>query len=219
MTDLSDFGGGIDEAAVAADRRDDEQESLGVRCDVDGCDADVVGLDDGWEYDRGTVCQDCIDYQDRHGHWPDEDSEACAECRIDDGAIPHECPESSADHVLVGLDDECSLCGRRPELTVSEDGLWLPTPFVQAHRIIIRTPTKTVDSRLGEEARRRIHSGARAGDWDEGYLVGEGRTAEIRNDECLPENNDGVPHVGLLIAGTGEQRWFPVELLDGGRDE
>lgn len=41
MSDLSDFGGGIDSDAQAADLRDDEQEALGVRCDVEGCETDV----------------------------------------------------------------------------------------------------------------------------------------------------------------------------------
>lgn len=216
MSDLSDFGGGLDDSALAADRRDDGQGALGVRCDIEDCDTDVVALDDGWEFDRGVCCRDCIDYQDRHGHWPDEDVEICIECRIDDGAIPHDCEESGADAVLLKPGDECEYCGSEPELTVSEDGLWLPAEFAAASRLIIRTPTKTVDWRAkGEDANRRVHPSVTPADWDPDYLKGEGRTAEIRNDECLP-GDDGVSRVGLLIAGTGEQHWFPVDIQDGG---
>jgi len=219
VTDLSKFGGGIDQAAQAADRRDDEQESLGTRCVVDGCDTDVVGLDDGWEYDRGVCCSDCIDSRDRHGHWPDESPDGCVECRIDDGAIPHDCDESGADAVLLEPGQECDYCGGEPELTVSEDGLWLPKEFAEASRLIIRTPTATIDSRPGDGGRNSRHHGMVTPDhWDEDYLAGEGRTAEIRNDECLA-GEDGVPRAGLLIAGTGDQHWFPVDIEDGDRDD
>lgn len=54
-------------------------EDAGVECDVDGCTNRIVGLDDGWEYSRGTVCADCIDYNREHGHWPDADT-TCAQC-------------------------------------------------------------------------------------------------------------------------------------------
>jgi hypothetical protein len=96
---------------------DDEPEMVtdgghvGVECDVDGCNTNVVGLEDGWEFDRGTVCQECIDYHDRHGHWPDEDAEICVECRIDDGAINHDCGEFSGDGVLLQPGDTCEFCG------------------------------------------------------------------------------------------------------------
>lgn len=52
---------------------------LGFECDVDGCDERIVGLDDGWEFARGHVCSDCIDYEREHGHWPDEDG-PCPRC-------------------------------------------------------------------------------------------------------------------------------------------
>jgi len=52
---------------------------LGERCDVDGCDTNIVGLEDGWDYSRGLVCSDCIDYMHEHGHWPDRESD-CVEC-------------------------------------------------------------------------------------------------------------------------------------------
>ena len=90
---------------------------LGIECDVDGCETHVVGLDDGWEMDRGTVCQDCIDYRDRHGHWPDEDVEICVECRIDDGMINHDCDEFSGDGVLLDPGGECSYCGYEAPMT------------------------------------------------------------------------------------------------------
>jgi len=214
MTDLSDFGGGIErDRQTASPEPDGDQDTLGVRCDVEGCDSDVVGLDDGWEFDRGTVCQHCIDYRDRHGHWPDEDVETCKECLIDDGAIPHECDDGGPTRLLFP-DQECSHCGSLPELTVSDDGLWLPSTFAEASRLIIRTPTKTVDFRAkGSEVNRRIHPSVTAADWAEDYLAGENRTAKIRNERCLP-GDDGQPMVGLLIEG-GEQHWLAVDVQDG----
>jgi len=111
----------------------------------------------------------------------------------------------SALHGLVGLEDE--------PLTVTEDGIHLPTRFAAASRLIIRTPTKTVDSRLkGEWDQRKLEPAITVADWDPDYLDGEGRTAEVRNDECLPDG-DG-PKVGLKIEGE-DQRWFPVEAPGG----
>lgn len=58
--------------------------SIGVDCVVDDCDADIVGLDDGWDaHDRdGVACSDCWDYHDEHHHWPDEGprSDVCVQC-------------------------------------------------------------------------------------------------------------------------------------------
>jgi len=215
VTDLSDFGGGLDQSALAADRRDDEQQSLGVQCDVEGCTTDVVGLDDGWEFSRGVTCSDCIDFRHRHAHWPDESPETCAECLIDDGQVRHHCDEGIDQIRDPGV--ECDECGTIIGLTVTEDdGLWLPTDHVEAARVIIRTPTATIDWReSGDEANRRWHPSVTPLDWDEDYLSGEGRTAKIRNEECLPESHDGVPRVGLMIAGTGDQEWYPVEIEDG----
>ena len=111
----------------------------------------------------------------------------------------------SALHGLVGLEDE--------PLSVTEDGLWLPKRFAAASRLIVRTPTKTVDSRLkGDWDQRRLATGITVDDWDSDYLDGEGRTAKIRNEKCLPDG-DG-PKVGLMIEGE-DQRWFPVD-VDGG---
>ena len=98
-------------------------------------------------------------------------------------------------------------------LSVTEDGLWLPKRFAAASRLIVRTPTKTVDSRLkGDWDQRRLATGITVDDWDSDYLDGEGRTAKIRNEKCLPDG-DG-PKVGLMIEGE-DQRWFPVD-VDGG---
>ncbi|UHQ96414.1 hypothetical protein [Natrinema halophilum] len=109
-------------------------------------------------------------------------------------------------HNIHGLEE-------RP-LPVYEAGLWLPEQFAKARRLIIRTPTSTIDPRLGgSKSRHRIFSAVRAGQWDPDYLEGEGRTAKIRNEECLP-GEDGTPRVGLKIAGE-EQRWFPVEINRG----
>jgi len=53
----------------------------GYECDVAGCETEVVGLDDGWKFNRGMVCQSCIQYHRRHRHWPDGDVEFCLECQ------------------------------------------------------------------------------------------------------------------------------------------
>lgn len=90
---------------------------IGVLCAVDECDERIVGLEDGWDLGRGTTCQDCIDYHDRHGHWPDESAEICAECRIDDGMVPHDCEESFADRVLLKPGSECDNCGFEAPIT------------------------------------------------------------------------------------------------------
>lgn len=113
-------------------------------------------------------------------------------------------------HAIHGLEDE--------PLTVTAEGLELPERFAEASRLIVRTPAKTVDSRLkGDADRSKVVQSVYPGDWDPDYLDGEGRTAKIRNDECLP-GEGSPPKVGLLIAG-GEQHWFPVEIQDGDRDD
>lgn len=81
------------------------------KCAVDGCGTEVPGLDDGYEFSRGVVCHDCIDYRNRHGHWPDEDVKICVECRVDQGKSKHDCDESFADYVLVEDGGQCPVCG------------------------------------------------------------------------------------------------------------
>ena len=99
-----------DDPEDSQDKADRDREPLGVKCDVDDCANRIVGLDDGWEFSRGTVCQECIDYYDRHGHWPDKEAEICAECLVDDGAVKHVCAETAADAVLLSPGDECPYC-------------------------------------------------------------------------------------------------------------
>lgn len=79
-------------------------------CSVDGCETEVVGLDDGWEMSRGIVCQGCIDYHDRHHHWPDEERAGCRACHCENGGVVHECTESTVDAVLLSPGDECDFC-------------------------------------------------------------------------------------------------------------
>ncbi|SEH60679.1 hypothetical protein SAMN05192561_11227 [Halopenitus malekzadehii] len=81
---------------------------------------------------RGIVCQDCIDHDDRHGHWPDESVDICIECRIDDGMIDHNCEESAADRVLLEPGSSCDYCEFEAPVTDggsrlgSEDHVELP---------------------------------------------------------------------------------------------
>lgn len=82
---------------------------IGIECDVDGCDNSVVGLKDGWEFSRGVVCQDCIDVNSEHGHWPDEDRLACRECVLEEGGEVHDCDDSPFD-VLLSPGDDCPNC-------------------------------------------------------------------------------------------------------------
>jgi len=95
---------------VSDDDRDHSDVDVSLTCTVDGCETEVIGLDDGWEFDRGTVCQDCIDYLNRHGHWPDEDAEICVQCRVDDGMVLHRCDEATVDAHLVEPGEECPSC-------------------------------------------------------------------------------------------------------------
>jgi len=106
-SDDGDDDGGAEQTKLVTDGG----KQLGTLCDVDSCENRIVGLDDGWEFSRGTVCQDCIDYQDRHGHWPDDDAKICVQCRIDDGAIDHDCDEFSGDGVLLQPGSVCDYCG------------------------------------------------------------------------------------------------------------
>ncbi|WP_058997809.1 hypothetical protein [Haloarcula sp. CBA1127] len=80
-------------------------------CGTENCDTVCPGLDDGWEQHDGTLrCADCWSYQERHGHWPDEDVKICVECRLDQGKVKHDCEESFADYVIVDEGGECPIC-------------------------------------------------------------------------------------------------------------
>ena len=58
------------------DQSGDEDDQLGVECVIDGCEARLVGLRDGWPSStrEGPVCADCWDFNSEHGHFPDEES-------------------------------------------------------------------------------------------------------------------------------------------------
>lgn len=53
-----------------------------MRCIVDTCTTDIIGLEDGWTPSNrdGPACNDCWEYYRDHGHWPDEDA-ICSECQ------------------------------------------------------------------------------------------------------------------------------------------
>jgi hypothetical protein len=72
----TESGGDVD---PGSEDRSDGLDYDNLRCSVDGCDTLVIGLFDGWEFDRGLVCDDCIEYEAEHGHWPDEDG-PCVVC-------------------------------------------------------------------------------------------------------------------------------------------
>jgi len=107
-----------DQSYLSKNHRSDGHE-LGTECDVESCSERVIGLDDGWEYSRGIVCHSCIKYRHQHHHWPDEDSESCRECILDDGGAVHDCPETSVD-VLLRPGDDCPNCGF--ELATADGG-------------------------------------------------------------------------------------------------
>ena len=94
-------------------------------------------------------------------------------------------------------------------IRVTPDGIHLPEAFRVADHVVIRAPTCTAEVQVRgtriQQPFPRIH----AGYWDADYLDGGGRTAAIRNLECLPDE-DG-PKVGLKIAGHA-QHWVPVEV-------
>jgi hypothetical protein len=99
---------GPEQSRLSGSRQANSRE-LGTECDIESCDERVVGLDDGWEYERGVVCSSCIEFRQRHHHWPDEDVETCRECILDDGGAVHDCPETSID-VLLRPGDNCPNC-------------------------------------------------------------------------------------------------------------
>lgn len=104
-------------------------------------------------------------------------------------------------HAAVGIEDQ-------PLTVTEEEGLWLPARFGDVGRLIVRSPVSTHDYRCEDGIGRSVET-VRPGHWDPDYLDGAGRTARIRNEECLP-GDDGQPQVGLLVPG-GQQHWFPVE--------
>lgn len=225
MTDLSDFGVDVEdpasnEPAEASDDASTSRQYRNGRCPAittDGrrrCAAPVSRMKDADGY--------CGTHGRQHDPWSihsDPETLILLTGRIDALSLSDVAPEAvdfdldavrNAVHAIHGLEE-------RP-LTVTEDGLELPQRFAEASRLIVRTPVKTVDSRLkGEYNQRQLVQTVRPGDWDPDYLDGEGRTAEIRNDECLP-GEDSPPKVGLLVEG-GEQHWFPVDIQDGDRDD
>lgn len=212
MTDLAQFGGGIEQA-----ENDDEESSSSdsrYKFKAGRC----RGITNDGDRCRGSASEgDLCYYHDLDDHCVTIDSDPVTLIERASGKLFENLGELNVDedlirgvvHNLVGLEDE--------GLPVYEDGFWLPERYTRASWLIIRTPTKTARShRTGTEPRRRISSLATADDWDPDYLEGEGRTAEIRNEECLP-GDDGVPKIGLKIAGE-DQRWFPVEIQGGDRD-
>lgn len=246
MSDLSQFGGGIDQPETETGGSDDQSTEKsrykysagrcrsiaagGRRCRSSASEGDLcymhaqqhdpITIDSGpevliWRTGKTTVAQ-CRALQLDDERCPNGCGalELCCGVHRDTNAdlVPREeLDEDELDvesirrvvHNLVGL-------GHEP-LPVYEDGLWLPQRHAEADHLIVRAPTKTADSRCtGDEPRRRISPLVSAGDWDPDYLEGEGRTAEIRNEECLPGEDEG-PKVGLKIAGES-QRWFPVEI-------
>lgn len=84
-------------------------------CSVEDCDAEVIAIDDGWEVERGIVCNDCLAYFEHHGHWRDRDPRfgVCVECMVENGLVRHSCRESPFENgsTLVSPGDECRYCG------------------------------------------------------------------------------------------------------------
>lgn len=208
--DLSDFGGGVDQPEAESD--DEQAESSdtryqynagrcrgittdGQRCRSSASEGELCYIH-GQENDPITIDADPVRLIEATSRTVFED--------LDDRDVDAELIRAVV-HNLVGLEDK--------PLTVSEDGLWLPKRFAEADRLIIRAPTKTADTHLkGSATRPRVTPTVDASAWDEDYLDGKERTAEIRNERCLPDG-DG-PMVGLKIAGE-DQRWFPIELPGG----
>lgn len=212
MTDLSHFGGGIEQAETddeGSESSDSRYKYSAGRCrgitnDGDRCrgsasEGDLCYYHD-LEQDPVTIDSDPIMLIEWTSRTMFENFD---QLDVDHDRI------RAALHNIVGLTDRA--------LPVYDEGIWLPQRYAEADRLIVRAPTKTADSRrTGDEPRHRISPLARAGDWDPDYLEGEGRTAEIGNEECLPGEDD-TPLVGLKIAGE-TQRWFPVEIEEDDRD-
>lgn len=215
MTDLSQFGGGIeqpetDDEIGESDRTSSDRAYKNARCrgitnDGHRCAApashmwgaeSLCGVHSG-SNSRVTIDSDPISLIEATSR---KLFMNLGDLDVDEDLI------RQAVHNIYGLEERA--------LPVYEDGIWLPRQYCEADHIIVRAPAKTGESRLrGNVPRSRISPIVSAGDWDSDYLEGEGRTAAIRNEECLP-GEDGTPQVGLKIAGK-EQRWFPVEIKGG----
>ena len=215
MTDLSDFDGGIDSATTETNETSEATRAQSEEYQHGRCRAIAQNHGRRCQSPAGEDADLC--HHHAHDHSPvtiDSGPVDLIEWTsrtlfddLDQLDVDHDLIRAAV-HNLVGLEDE--------PLTVSEDGLWLPVRHREAGRLIIRSPTATVESyRKGSEPRPPVFPSLTAPHWDQDYLDGEGRTAKIRNEECLP-GEDETPKVGLLIEGEGQQ-WFPLEIVEDGR--
>lgn len=209
MTNLADFGGGIDQPETEHETDDEDSGDDRYKYSAGRCRA--IAKSNGRRC-RGSASEGDLCYYHEHENDPvtiDSDPITLIEWtsrklfrNLGDLDVDEELIRQAV-HNIYGLEDE--------PIPVYDDGIWLPVRYAEAAHLIIRSPTGTHESRLsGSEPRRRIYPAFDAGAWDSDYLAGEGRTAKIKNDECLPDEDD-VPKVGLKIAGE-EQRWLPVEI-------
>jgi hypothetical protein len=212
MSDLSAFGGGIDsnddesagasESSVARTRSYPNGRCLGITTDGMRCRAHAPD-------DSDTDC--CYTHRNQYDPVTIRDGpkrliEAATRQMWGNLNFKHD-RQRAILHTLVGIESE--------PLSISEAGLWLPERFRQADRLIVRTPVGTHDLRhTDDEGRDAVYSSVSPTAWDPDYLDGEGRTARIRNEECVP-TEDRPARVGLLIEG-GRQWWFPIKRAAGG---
>jgi len=210
MTDLSDFGAGVDqpdsddetEPATTTSRSYPNGRCPGITTDGTRCRANTSRMDNDGLCSVHQRQHDPITIHDGPKRLIEVTSrQMWRNLEFEDGR------QRAILHQLVGIESD--------PLRVSTEGLWLPERFQNADRLIIRTPVGTHDlHRTGDGERDGIYSSVSPTAWDPNYLDGEGRTTRIRNEECLP-TEDRPPRVGLLIEG-GRQCWFPIERTEGG---
>ena len=104
-------------------------------------------------------------------------------------------------HAIHGLEDM--------PITVSEKGVVLPHRHAAADKLVIRSPTTTVQSRFRGDQNVRPNPFPIVGrkEWEDE----EPGSEELRNPKCLTsDQNSSECSIGLKIFGH-EQEWYPVQ--------
>lgn len=206
MSDLSAFGGGIDQPDT--DDTADEQTESRYKYSAGRCRA--IKKTSG-ERCRGSASEGDLCYyhdQDDDPVTIDSDPITLIEWtsrtlfeNFDELDVDHERIRAAL-HGAVGLEDE--------PLPVYDEGIWLPARYREADAIVLRAPAITINT-MDTPPRRPIFSLVDADDW----IVHDDR--RVRNERCLPGEDD-TPTVGLKIHGE-DQRWFPVDIQEADRDD
>lgn len=222
MTDLSDFGGGLDRESYNREHYEEDDDDSGSsnpeyrtgRCrgitvQGDRCSGSVAG---------SNIGDDDPDLCHMHGNatsvYTIDDTpmsliEATSRTpwdRLDERDVDHRRIRQAV-HLIHGLEDM--------PIKVTDNEVILPYRYARTSKMVIRAPTTTVKMTTqgkGWDVERLECPVVDRDNWDRAYLGGEEQSREIRNPECLPEKGevDGFS-IGLKIFGD-EQEWYPVVL-------